>query len=79
MVGEACDQARTARLPVELTMRDGQSVKGVPAPRHVATDDPAEVDSTGYAEDFAIDGTSVHLDDIVELRLWCSDAGGASG
>ena len=69
MVGEACEHARTGRLPVDITLRDGRHIQGVPAPRTVEPGNPTEVDDTGYAQEFVVGRDVVHLDEIVEVRL----------
>ena len=73
MVSEACEQARTGKLPVDITLRDGNVVSGVPAPRQVEPGNPTEVDDTGYAQQLVVGGNVVHLDDIVEVRLRSPD------
>lgn len=68
MVGDACDGARLAGLPVEVTTRDGRRLCGVPSPREAST--PwQEVDDTGFENELILGGAAVALDQVVELRL----------
>ena len=68
MVGDACNSARLASLPVEVTTRDGRRLSGVPVPQEASTPQQ-EIDDTGFKNELILDGVSIALDQVVELRL----------
>jgi hypothetical protein len=68
MVADACDSARIANLPVEVKMRDGRILCGVPVPQ-VASTPAHEVDDTGFKNELILGDVSIALDQVVELRL----------
>jgi hypothetical protein len=69
MVGDVCLNARLASLPVEITLRDGTVVAGIPNPREAEQTDGVEVDDTGFARELAIGDQIVPLDAVVEMRI----------
>ena len=70
MVGDVCENARVARLPVEALTRDGHRAVGVPQPQPAEEAEPGhEVDQTGFARELRIGDEVIALDSIVELRI----------
>ena len=69
LVGDVCDAARLAKLPVRVTTRAGQSVLGVPETALARQGEPGEIDDTGYLNRLVIGGVTVALDQVVEVRL----------
>lgn len=73
LVGQVCDQARMAKLAVEVRTREGRSYTGVPAPRRARPGDPREVDDTGFTNELEVDGEMVRLDEVLEICLRMPD------
>jgi hypothetical protein len=67
-VGRLCADARIGGLSVRLTLGNGEQVVGVPDPLR-ETDANNELDTTGYADEVTVDGTTVRLSDIVDASL----------
>ena len=63
MLGNCWDQARLAALPVQLTLRDGSVVLGLPdMPAHPYAG--RRVDATGVAVELRLGGTAVKTVDV---------------
>jgi hypothetical protein len=69
LVGQACDSARLAALPVRLYLRDGAVIEGHPRPT-VPPDEP-ELDDTGYGDGIEIDDERVALSDVLRMTVCC--------
>ena len=67
-VADACQSAATASLAVDLLLSSGQRIAGVPASVPAGFGD-RQVDDTGYADEVAINGTTVALQDIVACTI----------
>ena len=79
IVGELCENARLARLPVEVRTRDGRWVRGVPYTRPAGPSTSAEeLDHTGFAHDLLVGTETVALSSIVEISV-ASPSPGAAG
>jgi hypothetical protein len=68
MVGEVCEAARLARLPVRIKTRDGRSVLGIPEPMSAYAGE-FELDDTGFQNRILVDGIPLQLSEVVEVRL----------
>jgi hypothetical protein len=67
-VGDLCAAAALAGLEVEACTADGGRALGVPGSlRH--TNGAEQIDDSGYARTFRIDGHLVNLDEIVECSV----------
>lgn len=65
MVGNCCDGARLAGLPVRVELDDGSVVEGVPSQSAtVAFDAADQLDHTGVAQWLELDGTPVELERV---------------
>ena len=69
IVGNVCDAARLAHLPVRIKTRDGRSVLGVPETELARADDDDQVDHTGYGNRLVVAGVSLALDQVFEVRV----------
>ena len=68
-VAEACESARLAHLPVEVTTRDGRRFEGVPHPQEAPPGGDGELDDTGYKNGLRLGDDIISLEHVVELRL----------
>ncbi len=67
-VGDLCQLAATAHLPVEIATQSGVRAVGIPGPPGLAQ--PGEqVDDTGYASTFRVDNAIIKLADVVECTI----------
>lgn len=66
LVGQVCDSAQLARLPVRLVLDDGTVLEGHPTPVRPSAEPP--LDDTGYAA-IDLDGRHVALSDVVEAAV----------
>jgi hypothetical protein len=67
MVGELCEHARLARLPVEITLQSGRAIRGIPDPEQIADEDPDMLDHTGFADRLHVGGVTVKLHDVAAV------------
>jgi hypothetical protein len=69
MLGDACVAAGLASIPVDVLLRDGRRVGGMPSPRPASEESDDAVDATGYSSLLIINGDPLELEDIVEFVI----------
>jgi hypothetical protein len=67
-VGDLCAAAALAGLEVEACTADGARAVGVPGSIK-RTDGDEEVDHSGYARTFLVDGHLLNLDEIIKCSV----------
>ena len=68
LVGNACRDASTGRISVELSTDAGDHVTGVPE-AHADEVSDTEVDDTGWSDALSIAGTTISLASVVTIRI----------
>jgi hypothetical protein len=68
LVGDVCLAAISAQLVVELGLRDGRDVTGVPT-RVTPTSGQDEFDSTGYTRTVSINDHEVALPEVIRCAI----------
>ena len=67
LVGEVCESARLAQLPVHLLLLDGTRLEGHPR-AHLA-DEGEPLAETGYADAIHLGDRRIPLSDVVEATV----------
>lgn len=74
LVGEVCDSARLADLPVRLRLKDGSELEDHPRPAREGEAE-SDVDDTGYADGIDVGETRVPLSDVVLVSVRRPESG----
>ena len=75
IVGDVCESARVARLPVTVQTYDGRSLTGVPG-RAASMGGDSQVDETGMRRSIAVGDEDVELETVSTITVDVpSDAG----
>lgn len=69
MLGDTCAAAGLASIPVEVLLRDGRRVDGMPSLRPASEDESLGVNETGYSSLLVIDEDPLELEDVVEFVI----------
>jgi hypothetical protein len=67
LIGDVCESARLAELPVRLHLRDGTVIEGHPRP--TGPEEARELDDTGYGDGIDIDDERVALSDVLRMTV----------
>ena len=68
-VGDVCESARIARLPVSVRTTGGEDVSGVPEPVPVGESAGNGLDETGYEDTLRIAGRTMRLQEVQQVTL----------